>query len=64
MHRQHHQIDDEQQHHRYFQNQHPPIIPLGGQQLIQIIQCFQLLVDRVVPVRQMEARGKRLVDAG
>ena len=41
-----------------------PVVPLRLQQLVQVVQRLELLVDRAVPVGEVEAGGEALVDAG
>ncbi len=49
-------IHHKQQHDRHLQHQHPPIIPVLLQNLINIIQRLKLLIHRFVPIPQMKAR--------
>src|SRR5713226_5050841 len=58
-----HQVDDEQQHDRHFQDQHPAVGLVMIQQLIEIIQGFQFPVHRSVPIAQMKSRRNVFVNA-
>src|SRR5439155_22112096 len=58
-----HQVDDEQQHNRHFQDQHPAVSLVMIQQLIEIIQGFQFPVHRSVPIAQMKSSGDIFVNA-
>ena len=53
-----HHVDDKQHGHRSFQDQHPPIVLLCPQQLVELIDRFQLLIDCLMPVAEMKPRRK------
>src|SRR5687768_9811334 len=57
------QIDDEEQDNGPFQNQHPAVGPVMLQKLIKIIQRLEFLIDRPVPVREVETGGDVLVNS-
>src|SRR5436305_7410554 len=58
-----HQVDDEQQHDRQLQHQHRAVVLIGAEDLVEVVQGLELVVDRAVPVGQVEAVGQPLVDA-
>ena len=49
-------LDHEQQHDGNFQHKHPPRVLVCAQQLIHLIERFELFVDGAVPVGEVEAR--------
>src|SRR5207247_10094385 len=62
--KEHDQVDHEQQHTHAFQQEHPAIVLVSFQQLIQIVQRLELLLDGLVPVGKMEPRGDVFVNTG
>src|SRR5687768_18702 len=58
------QVDDEQEDDRRFEDQHPAVVLLGPEELVEVVEGLELFVDRVVPVGEVEAGADALVDAG
>ena len=62
-HDQNHQIDNEEQHDGGLENDHPAIVLVVLEELIEIVERLELAVDRSMPVAEMKARSNTFVDA-
>src|SRR5581483_8476444 len=58
-----HKVNDEQQHDGHFQGQHPPVVLVVLEQLIEIVKGLELAIDGAMPVAQMKPGGNVFVNA-
>jgi hypothetical protein len=47
-------IHHEQQHDRHLQHQHPPVVPILLQDVIDVVERLELFIHRLVPIAQVE----------
>src|SRR5678815_3587990 len=58
------EIDDEEQDDGGFQDEHPTIVLIVLQDLVEITERLQLLFHGLMPIAQVKARGEVLIEPG
>ena len=44
-----------------FQREHPAVVAVGSEDLVEVVEGFELFVDRAMPVAEVKAGGKALI---
>ena len=61
--KQDHEVDHKQQHDCHFEDEHPTIGLIVIEQLVKVVECLQLFVDRPVPIAKVKTGGDSLIDS-
>src|SRR5882724_9948940 len=56
-------VNDEQEDDGDLEHEHQPIVLVLLEELIEVIERFELLVDALMPVGKVKSRGQGLIDA-
>lgn len=60
----HEEVDDEEEDDGRFEDEHPAIVAVGLEELVEFVEGLEFFVDGFLPVGEVEAGGDGLVDAG
>jgi hypothetical protein len=58
------EVDDEEEDDGDFEGEHPAVVAVLGEELVEIVEGTEFGVDSAMPVREMEAGGDVFVEAG